>query len=66
MRAVELYKESLAITQELHDVTNVSVLYFNVGRASQLAGENKKAEGHFMDAVLWSQQLGKERACYAL
>ena len=59
-RAIDLYKESLAIIQELHDVTNISVLYFNVGRASQLAGENKKAEGYFMDALLWSRRLGKK------
>lgn len=59
-RAIDLYKESLAIIQELHDVTNISVLYFNVGRASQLAGENKKAEGYFMHALLWSRRLGKK------
>jgi predicted ATPase/class 3 adenylate cyclase/DNA-binding XRE family transcriptional regulator len=59
-RAVDLYKESLAIVQELHDITNVSVLYFNVGRALQLAGDNEKAASYFMDALLQSQQLGKK------
>jgi predicted ATPase/class 3 adenylate cyclase len=58
-RAVDLYKESLAIVQDLQDITNVSVLYFNVGRALQLAGENAEAERYFRDALLQSQQLGK-------
>ena len=59
-RAVDLYKESLAIVQELHDITNISVLYFNVGRALQLAGDNEKAASYFMDALLQSQRLGKK------
>jgi tetratricopeptide (TPR) repeat protein len=59
-RAVDLCKESLAIIQELHDVTNISVLYFNIGRASQLAGENRKAKDYFMDALQWSRRLGKQ------
>jgi tetratricopeptide (TPR) repeat protein len=59
-RAVELYKESLSIVQELHDITNISVLYFNVGRALQLAGDNEKAANFFRDALLQSQQLGKK------
>ncbi len=59
-RAVELYKESLAIVQELHDITNISVLYFNVGRALQLAGETEMAANYFRDALLQSQQLGKK------
>ncbi len=58
-RAVELYKESLSIVQELQDITNISVLYFNVGRASQLAGDNENAANFFRDALLQSQQLGK-------
>jgi predicted ATPase/class 3 adenylate cyclase len=58
-RAVDLYKESLSIVQELHDITNISVLYFNVGRALQLAGDNEKAMIYFKDALLQSQQLGK-------
>jgi predicted ATPase/class 3 adenylate cyclase/DNA-binding XRE family transcriptional regulator len=59
-RAVDLYKESLSIVEELHDITNISVLYFNVGRALQLAGDNENAETHFRDALLQSQQLGKK------
>jgi predicted ATPase/class 3 adenylate cyclase len=59
-RAVELYKESLSIVQELHDITNISVLYFNVGRALQLAGDNEQAANFFRDALLQSQQLGKK------
>jgi tetratricopeptide (TPR) repeat protein len=58
-KAVGLYKESLAIVQELQDITNVSVLYFNVGRALQLAGENEDAEHYFKHALLESQRLGK-------
>lgn len=58
--AVDLYKESLTIVQELHDITNISVLYFNVGRALQLAGENEKAANYFRDALLQSQKLGKK------
>lgn len=59
-RAVDLYKESLSIVQELHDITNTSVLYFNVGRALQLAGDNEKAESYFREALFQSQQLGKK------
>ena len=59
-RAVDLYKESLAIVQELHDITNISVLYFNVGRALQLAGDNEKALIYFRDGLLQSQRLGKK------
>jgi len=58
--AVRLYKESLAIVQELQDITNVSVLYFNVGRALQLAGENEAAASYFREAVLQSRQIGKK------
>jgi len=58
-RAVDLYKESLSIVQELHDITNISVLYFNIGRALQLAGDNEKALIYFRDALLHSQQVGK-------
>jgi predicted ATPase len=58
--AVELYKESLSIVQELHDITNISVLYFNVGRALQLAGDNEKAIIYFRDGLLQSQRLGKK------
>jgi len=58
-RAVDLYKESLSIVQELHDITNISVLYFNVGRALQLSGDNERAHIYFRDALLQSQQLGK-------
>jgi len=59
-RAVELYLESLSIVQELHDITNISVLYFNVGRALQLAGDDEKAASYFRNALLQSQQLGKK------
>jgi tetratricopeptide (TPR) repeat protein len=59
-RAVELYKESLSIVQELQDITNISVLYFNVGRALQLAGDNQSAAGYFREALLQSQKLGKK------
>src|SRR5215212_652433 len=59
-RAVELYLESLSIVQELHDITNISVLYFNVGRALQLAGDDEKAANYFRNALLQSQQLGKK------
>jgi predicted ATPase/class 3 adenylate cyclase/DNA-binding XRE family transcriptional regulator len=59
-KAVELYKESLAIVQQLHDITNVSHLYFNVGRALQLAGDNQGAKNYFLDALLQSRQLGKK------
>jgi predicted ATPase/class 3 adenylate cyclase len=58
--AVDLYKESLSIVQELHDITNISVLYFNVGRALQLIGNNEQAATYFRDALLQSQQLGKK------
>ncbi len=58
--AIELYKESLSIVQELHDITNISVLYFNVGRALQLAGDNEKALIYFRDGLLQSQRLGKK------
>jgi tetratricopeptide (TPR) repeat protein len=59
-RAVDLYKESLSIVQELHDITNISVLYFNVGRALQLAGDNENAANYFREALIQSQQLGKK------
>ncbi len=59
-RSVDLYKESLSIVEELHDITNISVLYFNVGRALQLAGDNESAENYFREALLQSQQLGKK------
>jgi len=59
-RAVDLYKQSLSIVQELRDITNISVLYFNVGRALQLAGENEKATSYFRDALAQSVQLGKK------
>ena len=62
--AVDLYKESLSIVQELHDITNISVLYFNVGRALQLAGNNEQAATYFRDALLQSQQLGKKSGKY--
>ncbi len=51
--------QSLSIVQELHDITNISVLYFNIGRALQLAGDNEKALIYFRDALLHSQQVGK-------
>jgi predicted ATPase/class 3 adenylate cyclase len=59
-RAVDLYKESLAIVHELRDITNIAVLYFNVGRALQLAGDNETAASYFKDALLQSEQLGKK------
>lgn len=59
-RAVDLYKESLSIVQELHDITNISVLYFNVGRALQQAGDNENAANYFTEALLQSQRLGKK------
>ena len=59
-QAVNLYKESLAIVQELRDITNVSHLYFNVGRALQLAGDNQEAKRYFLDALHQSRQLGKK------
>ena len=59
-QAVDLYKESLAIVQELRDITNVSHLYFNVGRALQLAGDNLEAKRFFLDGLRQSQQLGKK------
>lgn len=59
-RAVDLYKQSLSIVQELRDITNISVLYFNVGRALQLAGENEKATPYFRDALAQSVKLGKK------
>jgi non-specific serine/threonine protein kinase len=58
--AVKLYMESLAIVQELRDITNVTHLYFNVGRALQLAGENQEAKRYFLDALHQSGQLGKK------
>ncbi len=58
--AVDLYKESLSIVQELHDITNISVLYFNVGRALQLAGDNENAANYFREALVQSQRLGKK------
>ena len=60
LHAVDLYKESLSIVQQLRDITNVSVLYFNVGRALQLAGDNERAAEYFKDALLQSEQLGKK------
>ncbi|HSL43712.1 MAG TPA: tetratricopeptide repeat protein [Anaerolineales bacterium] len=59
-QAVNLYRESLAIVQELRDITNVSHLYFNVGRALQLAGDNQEAKRYFLDALRQSRQLGKK------
>jgi predicted ATPase/class 3 adenylate cyclase/DNA-binding XRE family transcriptional regulator len=59
-KAVDLYRESLGIVQELRDITNVSHLYFNVGRALQLAGENQAANRYFLDALRQSRQLGKK------
>ena len=59
-QAVHLYKESLAIVQELRDITNVSHLYFNVGRALQLAGDNREAKRYFLDGLRQSRQLGKK------
>lgn len=59
-KAVGLYKDSLAIVQELRDITNVSHLYFNVGRALQLAGDNQKAKNYFLDALHQSRRLGKK------
>jgi predicted ATPase/class 3 adenylate cyclase/DNA-binding XRE family transcriptional regulator len=59
-KAVDLYRESLGIVQELHDITNVSHLYFDVGRALQLAGDNEQAKDYFLDALLQSRQLGKK------
>jgi predicted ATPase/class 3 adenylate cyclase/DNA-binding XRE family transcriptional regulator len=59
-KAVHLYSESLAIVQELRDITNVSHLYFNVGRALQLAGDNAGAKRYFLDALRQSRQLGKK------
>ena len=59
-KAVNLYRESLAIVQELRDITNVSHLYFNVGRALQLAGDHQRAKDYFLDALLQSRQLGKK------
>ena len=59
-KAVDLYRESLAIVQELRDITNVSHLYFNVGRALQLAGDNVEARRYFLDALDQSRQLGKK------
>jgi hypothetical protein len=50
----------LAIVQELRDITNVSHLYFNVGRALQLAGETDKAKHYFLEALRQSRQLGKK------
>jgi predicted ATPase/class 3 adenylate cyclase/DNA-binding XRE family transcriptional regulator len=59
-QAVNLYRESLAIVQELRDITNVSHLYFDVGRALQLAGDNEEAKRYFLDALRQSRQLGKK------
>jgi predicted ATPase/class 3 adenylate cyclase/DNA-binding XRE family transcriptional regulator len=59
-KAVNLYRESLGIVQELHDITNVSLLYFNVGRALQLAGDNQQAKEYFLEALHQSRQLGKK------
>jgi tetratricopeptide (TPR) repeat protein len=59
-KSVNLYRESLAIVQELRDITNVSHLYFNVGRALQLAGDNQEAKRYFLDALRQSRQLGKK------
>jgi tetratricopeptide (TPR) repeat protein len=59
-KAVDLYRESLGIVQELRDITNVSHLYFNVGRALQLAGENQEAKRYLLDALRQSRQLGKK------
>lgn len=59
-KAVGLYRDSLAIVQELRDITNVSHLYFNVGRALQLAGDNQGAKDYFLDALLQSRHLGKK------
>jgi predicted ATPase/class 3 adenylate cyclase/DNA-binding XRE family transcriptional regulator len=59
-QAVDLYRESLAIVQELRDITNVSHLYFNVGRALQLAGDNQQAKEYFLDALNQSRRLGKK------
>jgi tetratricopeptide (TPR) repeat protein len=59
-QAVQLYRESLGIVQELRDITNVSHLYFNVGRALQLAGDNQQAKEYFLDALRQSRQLGKK------
>jgi tetratricopeptide (TPR) repeat protein len=58
--AVNLYRESLAIVQELRDITNVSHLYFNVGRALQLAGDSENAKHYFLEALRQSRQLGKK------
>jgi predicted ATPase/class 3 adenylate cyclase/Tfp pilus assembly protein PilF len=58
--AVNLYRESLAIVQELRDITNVSHLYFNVGRALQLAGDTEKSKHYFLEALRQSRQLGKK------
>jgi predicted ATPase/class 3 adenylate cyclase/DNA-binding XRE family transcriptional regulator len=59
-QAVNLYRESLAIVHELRDITNVSHLYFNVGRALQLAGDTEGAKRYFLDALRQSRQLGKK------
>jgi predicted ATPase/class 3 adenylate cyclase/DNA-binding XRE family transcriptional regulator len=59
-QAVNLYLESLAIVQELRDITNVSHLYFNVGRALQLAADNQAAKRYFLDALRQSRRLGKK------
>jgi predicted ATPase/class 3 adenylate cyclase/DNA-binding XRE family transcriptional regulator len=59
-RAVDLYKQSLSMVQELRDITNISVLYFNVGRALQLAGDHENAANYFREALVQSQRLGKK------
>lgn len=59
-QAVDLYRESLGIVQELRDITNVSHLYFNIGRALQLVGDNQGAKDSFLDALRQSRQLGKK------
>ena len=63
-RAVGLYEESLNIVREFGDTTNTSVLHYDVlhydlGRATQLTGDNDSAIYHFTEAIEWSLQLGK-------
>jgi tetratricopeptide (TPR) repeat protein len=58
-QAVSLYEQSLVIIREFRDTTNISVLHYDLGRASQLKGDNDRAASHFKEAMQWSQRVGK-------
>jgi predicted ATPase/transcriptional regulator with XRE-family HTH domain len=64
-RAVRLYEESLEMVRKTQEPMNATVLHFDVlhydlGRATQLIGDNDSAVYHFTEAIQWSLQIGKK------